>query len=329
MLRAFTDGLRRVSRAPWVVAGVWLQTLLVALPFAVMLHGMIADHLGGSLAAAEAASGVNYDWWNEFLAQTSGLGTSFVPAIMGFAAVLKNLSAVADAQGMPAAIASAVAAEILLSVFLAGGLLDRLARDRTVGPAGFFAACGVYFWRFLRLGVGAGAVYWALFAWLHPWLFDTVYPALTRELTVERTAFLYRIGLYALFAAPVLALNVVLDYAKVRAVVEDRRSMVGALVSGARFVFRNAGAAFGLYALDALLFLLVAAVYFLTAPGAAAHLPGFAIGQLYIVSRVVVRLQFAASEIALFQRRLAHAGYVARPVPRWPDSPAAAAIGPQ
>jgi hypothetical protein len=42
----------------------------------------------------------------------------------------------------------------------------------------------------------------------------------------------------------------------------------------------------------------------------------------------MVRLQFAASQIALFQSRLAHAGYVARPLPQWPDSPAAEALGP-
>jgi hypothetical protein len=42
-----------------------------------------------------------------------------------------------------------------------------------------------------------------------------------------------------------------------------------------------------------------------------------------------VRLQFAASQTALFQGRLAHAGYVARPIPAWPDSPAAEAIGPR
>ena len=51
-----------------------------------------------------------------------------------------------------------------------------------------------------------------------------------------------------------------------------------------------------------------------------------AVGQLYIVLRVLVRLRFAASQTSLFQSRLAHAGYVARPVPRWPDSPAAEAL---
>jgi hypothetical protein len=114
----------------------------------------------------------------------------------------------------------------------------------------------------------------------------------------------------------------------VRAVVEDRRSMIGALVAGWRFVRRHPGAAIALYALDALLFLAVIGVYFLAAPGVNQNALAFAVGQLYIVLRVIVRLQFAASQIALFQGRLAHAGYVARPVPKWPDSPAAEALGP-
>jgi len=83
------------------------------------------------------------------------------------------------------------------------------------------------------------------------------------------------------------------------------------------------------YKVNALVFLLVIGLYYLIAPGASAGALAFAIGQLYIVLRVIVRLQFAASQTALFQSRLAHAGYVARPVPRWPDSPAAEAIGPR
>ncbi len=104
--------------------------------------------------------------------------------------------------------------------------------------------------------------------------------------------------------------------------------MIGALGAGARFVRRNAGAAIGLYALNALVFLAVIGLYGLVAPGGASSASGFAIGQIYIVLRVAVRLLFAGSQIALFQSRLAHAGYVARPVPAWPDSPAAEAIGP-
>jgi hypothetical protein len=326
---AFVDGLNRVKRAPWLVIGLWFATVVVALPFAMMLQALIGDHLGASLAAQSAADGVNYDWWNEFLAQTSGVGVSFVPAILGFAAVMKNLSTVADGASLPTTVAIAVSAHMVVSLFLIGGIMDRLARDRAIGAGAFFSACGVYAVRFLRLAIIATGVYWVLFVPYHGLLFDELYPALIAGVTLERTAFFYRAGLYLLFLGPLLVANLIFDYAKVRAVVEDRRSMIGALVAAWRFVRRNPGAAMGLYALDALLFLVVIGVYFLAAPGANANALAFAVGQLYIVLRVMVRLQFAASQIALFQGRLAHAGYVARPVPTWPDSPAAEALGPQ
>lgn len=326
MMRAFLAGWGRVGRASWLVVGLWLSTLLLVLPLAAVLHQMIAGHLGASLMADQAARGVNFDWWNEFLAQAGGIGQTFVPAIIGFAAAMKNLSDLADARTLVPALAGVVGIQVVLSIFLAGGILDRLARDRRIGAHAFFAACGAWFWRFLRLGVLGGAVYLLLFGVVHPWFFDTLYPRWTRDISVERTAFAYRLGLYLVFAALVCAVNLLMDYAKIRAVVEDRRSMIGSLVAGARFVGRHPRQTVGLYTLNLLAWLVVVAVYFLVAPDQGGGLLAFAIGQLYIVLRVMVRLQFVASQVALFQGKLAHAGYVARPVPRWPDSPAAEAV---
>jgi hypothetical protein len=326
---AFADGLNRVKRAPWLVLGVWISTLLLAMPLAIALQEQIAAHLGASLAAQTAASGVNYDWWNEFLAQTSGVGLSFVPAILGFAAVLKNLSTIADMTAVPSMIAVTVAANMVVSLFLAGGILDRLARDHNVGAGGFFATSGVFFVRFIRLGLIASIVYWLLFGRFHNWLLKDVYSIMIEDVTVERTAFLIRLALYAAFAVPVFFFNILFDYAKIRAVVEDRRSMIGAVVASWRFIRRHPIDVWALYKFNALLFLIVIGIYYLIAPGGNANLLAFAVGQFYIVLRVIVRLQFAASQTALFQSKLAHAGYVARPVPKWPDSPAAEAIGPR
>lgn len=327
-LPAFVAGLLRVKRAPWLVIGLWLSTLVLALPLSLALQGQIGAHLGDSLAARSAADGMNFDWWNEFLAQSSGVGQTFVPAILGFAAVLQNLSGVADAVGPPPAVVWVVAAQLVVSTFLLGGVLDRLARDHAIGAGAFFSACGVYVFRFLRLSLVSVAAYAFLFVTVHRWLFDGVYPRLIADLTVERTAFFYRLALYVVFGLLVLFANLVFDYAKVRAVVEDRRSMLGALTAGWRFVRRNPGAVAGLYALNTLGFGAVLVAYYLAAPGAASSALAFAVGQLFIVLRVVVRLQFMASQTALFQGRLAHAGYTARPVAKWPDSPAAEAIGP-
>jgi hypothetical protein len=332
LLSAFVNGLGRVTRAPALIVGMWSATLLSALPLAFTLRGMLADHLGGSLAADTAAAGVNYDWWNEFLAQAAGVGQTFVPAIIGFAAVLKNLSMVADAHRPPTVIAAAVAIYMVASIFLSGGVLDRLARDRRIGSHGFFAACGAYFFRLLRLGVIATLVYFVLFTSVHDTLVEQLGTRMTRNVTVERTAFLYRLLLYFAFGIVVIPVNIWFDYAKVRMVVEDRRSAIGALNAAWRFLARNLPSVVGLYAIDMLAFIAVLALYALAAPGAAGGISawiGFLVGQLYIALRVGVRLLFAASEIALFQSRLAHAGYVTASAPVWPDSPAAEAIRPE
>ena len=91
-LAAWRDGIGRVARAPAILIGVWALTLLVSLPLALGLRGMLEQHLGRSLAAETAASGVNYEWWQEFSDQATGLGVTFRPTIIGFGAVLDNLS---------------------------------------------------------------------------------------------------------------------------------------------------------------------------------------------------------------------------------------------
>ena len=330
VLASLRDGSRRVNRAPGILVAVWLLTLVAGLPLAAALRSSLADHLGQSLAADTAAAGANYDWMQEFADQASGIGLTFKPTVIGFGAVLDNLSAFIDDTARPIAIVATASLYVLAWIFLAGGIVDRFARDRAIGAHGFFAACGVFFFRFLRLALVQWLVYAFLFAYLHDWLFDTFYPRITHEMSVERTAFLTRLALYLVFGLLVAAAALVFDYAKVRAVVEDRRSMLSAIGAALGFVRRNTAAAAGVFAANFILFAVVIGVYALAAPGAGGAGPsmwiGFALGQLYVVGRLWVKLVFWASETSLFQSRLAHAGYVARPEPVWPDSPMAEAL---
>jgi hypothetical protein len=327
---AWRDGIARVWRAPAALAGVWALTVLVSVPLAAAMRDAIHTHLGDSLAADTAASGVNHDWMQEFGADATGLATTFKPAVIGFAAVVDNLSAFLDTDSRPIVIIATVAVYLALWIFLAGGIIDRVARNHATGAHGFFAVCGVFFFRFLRLAVLMGIAYGLIFRYLHPWLFDTWYPRITHDIAVERTAFLIRVALYAVFGMALGACNLVFDYAKVRAVVEDRRSMIGATVAAIRFIRQNP-ATIALYMVDLALFLIVLAIYAVVAPGAGgagwSMWIAFAIGQAYVIARLWVKLVFWAGEAALFQGRLAHAGYVAAPKPVWPDSPMVEAIG--
>ena len=335
---AFLEGHRRVVAAPAVLLGVFVLTFLMALPLALAVRAEIAGHLGSSLEAETAATGVNYDWWQEFASQASeigagigaGIGATFSPTIIGFASTLDNLSDLLDARYDIAPIAAAAAVYLLAWIFLTGGILDRYARQRPTRAYGFFGAAGGFFWRLLRLGATAGAVYWFLFAYVHPWLLDDAYTRLTRDLSVEREAFAWRVALYAAFGVLLLGANTVFDYAKIRLVVEDRRSAMGALRAGIRFIWRRTAQVAGLYALNALLFVGLLAVWAVAAPGAGGAgwslWLGFAAAQLYLLARLLLKLQFMASQTALFQASLAHAGYTAAPPRAWPESAAAETI---
>ena len=183
---------------------------------------------------------------------------------------------------------------VLAWLFLSGGVIDRYARDRATRPHGFFAASGVFFLRFLRLAVVQAIVYVAL-----------------SRAVESTTALSFLVG----------ACSVVFDYAKVRAVVEDRRSMLGAIAAALGFIRRNLPAAAVLFAIDFVVFRIVA-----TAIGLAGAESAGAVAAVSMVILMWVRLLFWATETALFQSRLAHAGYVARAEPAWPDSPAAEMI---
>jgi hypothetical protein len=296
-----------------------------------IVRGLLAAHLGSSLAAETAATGVNYDWWQEFAAQASGLGTTFTPSIIGFAMVLDNVSGVLDARRSILPIAAALGLYLAAWAFLSGGILDRYARQRPIRIYGFFGASGVYFFRFLRLAAIAGLAYWLLFAYVHPWLFEEQFVNLTRGMSEERTAILVRVVFYSLFGALLLATNLVVDYTKVRIVVEDRHSVLGALLAALRFIRSHARQVIALYTLNSMTFIVVIAAWVLIAPGAGGSggtmWLAFLLAQLYIVARLAVRLQFMASYVSLFQANLAHAAYVSAPVPAWPDSPAVEAVG--
>jgi hypothetical protein len=317
-----------VNAAPLLLAGVVLVTLGVGALPALAVGGAIEAHLGRSAAAGRMAAAADYDWWQEFSAQATGLGTTFTPSIMGFAAVLENAGALLD-NLTPGPVLGVIAAWLVVWSFVSGGILDRYARGWPTRAAGFFAACGSCFWRFLRLGVLAAGAYALLFGLVHGWIFEA-YDRATREVTAERTAFAVRLAAYLVFAAVLAACATLFDYARVRIVVEDRRSAAGALVASGRFIARHPALVSALFVLNAGSVLALMAVYGLAAPAAPRSglqmVAALFIGQAYIVGRHYVKLLAYASQTAAFQGLLAHARYTAAPVFVWPESPSVETI---
>ena len=229
---AWRGGIQRVNGAPAILAGVWLMTAACALPFALSIT---VGPTPTMLVFGESIPGYfhTYFWWFqqikfETIGPLSGVGSEIGAALAHPLTFVMNESRVM--VGVTVGPLYFVA-----WLFLSGGIIDRYARNRATRAHGFFAASGVFFFRFIRLGIVMAASYGVIVYFLQQWPF-AMWPALA-------------------------ACNLLFDYAQVRAVVEDRRSMLGALRAALSFIRRNWQGTLALYLIDLVLFAAVVAIY--------------------------------------------------------------------
>lgn len=220
-----------------------------------------------------------------------------------------------------------VTACLLTWLFLSGGILDRMARARPIRTAAFFAACGVHTVRFFRLELLLAPFYWLVFCWLYPYLFGTLWHRWTNEFTTIRDGIEIRAPFYAVVILALALLYLISAYAKVRTVVEDRRSMIGTAGAAIRFVRRRPFRIAGLLFLNVFTMAAMVRLWYSAAPVASdSTVYAFFVTHVFVVLFTWARVAWMASEVVFFQGELAHATYTAAPIPVWPDSPAAEAL---
>ncbi len=297
-LRAFVDGMRRVAAAPLLFLLLYSLALAAALAL-----GSVTPEGGGAGVESVRTSGDGAP-----VGITHAVGSD--PSGFAVVAALGSL-----ARGVPQPGAAALAlAGMVFWTFLAGGALDRLARQRWMGGAGFLAACRHHVWPLTRLALLAGALYWLLFGLLRPWLSSGAPGASATGPASAANADAAWLALNGLFAAGRAGIGLVVDYARVRAVVEDRRSAIGALLAALRFMVRRPAAVAALWLLNALLLVLLLAGCSLVATAAMnlGRMGPFFVEQLYPAAHLLAMLVAWASQTAYFQDQLAHPTYVAR-----------------
>jgi hypothetical protein len=291
---AFLDGIRRVAAAP----------LLLCFLYGVALAAALAMEW---LAPELDTTGVES-------VRTTGGGLVGVTHAVGFdasaLAVVVALGSLSRDWPQAGAVGPALAGMVLWT-FLAGGALDRLAGQQWTGRLGFLAACRHHFWPLTRLAVLTGAMQWVLFGVLRPWLLGDPPGASAPAPAGSPYPWL---ALHGLLGAGSAAIGLVADYARVRAVVEGRRSAIGALVAALRFMARRPAPIAGLWLLNAVLLALLLTACSLLAPAAmgSGQFGPFLVGQIYTAAHLVATLAAWASQTAYFQDQLAHPTYVAR-----------------
>ncbi len=276
----------------------------------------------------------NYDWWQEFSAQATGLGTTFVPSIAGFGAVLDNLSGLAGqpaARGRRSPGSPRVAGAVVVPV----RRRHRSARARPADPERTASSppAARTSGGSLRLGRGrAGSSTACCSRCVHAWIFDALYPRLTRE--PDGRAHGVRSSGSAAMPCSALLLVAVQPRLRLRAHPDRRRGSpqrARRLIAGRADSCGGIAARFWLYLLNGVAFLCLVLLYALLAPGAPR-------------SGVRMWLTLGLGRALLFLASLSEARCSMRPRPRssrersrtpstrprravvWPDSPAAEAV---
>lgn len=311
---AFLEGWRRVLGAPALVFGIWIAATLVALPLSTLLRLETGDTAAARTTWTADGRGA--------LAASDLVGPAAVVAreVHGIGGTIGTVAWITR-DGQPSAgLLAALTIYLLSWIFIPGVAADRLARGRPIGGAALAGLGARYVGRLVRLAAVAVLLYWILYRTVSPlvgWLAARV---ATDALPAPTLA-----GLG--FTAVVALLALLVDFTRVRLVVEDRHSVLASVAAAWRFVRRRLARCAALYAMH--LVALAILVRLGTRVAADAPLPGWAaigVALAFSIALIAARLALLASEVVFFQGELAHATYTAAPVPRWPESASIEAI---
>jgi len=302
-------GLGQVLGTPSVVVWLWLVNVVVALPAVVALADSLQDSIGGSLVDETLREGFDMGWYGEYMANADGVETAFTPTVVGAGAFFDNLEAWYNGslfETHPGLMGLGFLYVLSWSLFL-GGVLHRYGEAAGLFRLTEFVSHGAtYFFRFVRLAVLSAVFYYAIYRF-SGWLFRRIEQA-TQDVTVEETVLAYVVMASLLVVFLLTFVNMAFDYAKIATFRENRRSMILASLKGFGFVLGSLGRTMTLYYGLGLGGVVMLFVYYTVAPGAGQStvvgvLAAFVLGQLYLIAKLVLRLTFFASQMALFDSR--------------------------
>ena len=296
---AFSHGMRRI----WLHKRILLWLYLVNVAFAgVLLHPFrqVLDKVSKTDLADDFLEGFSID--------------AFVDVSLHVGAELKALGFAAAGLGV---------LYLLLNVFLAGGIVATLTLDHRVSLHRFLAGASRFFSRYLRLfltfAVTVGAVVAGYGAGLQPYLDE-----LAEAATTDRDAFLFKALGVVILLFVVSLIVMVFDYAKVRTVVDRRKSMVVCAWSAMSFSVRRFWRCFRLFYLNLLIVVVLMALLAVVGNQFSNATMGsmiglFAVQQVFILWRIWMKLSFFASALAMYDSNVSGE---AKPGSVAPTSPA-------
>ena len=289
MIKSFLAGIR-VATGNWKIVLLLLVTnILFSIPLALLVFLLITQTAGGTLFVQHLYEDKLDSLWLIDLINEQFTGVSPAAFALNVAGMLVVTGTV----------------YLFVNTLLAGGMIECFtSTDRRFTMRRFWGGCGEYFWRFFRL-MWISIIFYALAIGIYGLLVWRIGVS-DKAATVERPTVLKSFAALLFLLLLISILNMIFDYARIAAVINDRRRMLRETIKAVGFAFRHPVSAFGLYvilgltgmALFAFLLWLRSLVY---QDSAGAILLAVVIAQLAMASRMWTRAAYYAGQVDLYQ----------------------------
>lgn len=272
------EGARRAWKQQRIVWWIFVVNSILAFASALPLAhtiGHVTDH---SLAARRLVDGFDWGMYSELLTTPDVNFDSHIPAS-----------------------GSAVLVFFIFMLFMTGGILSSYANEYSLSTREFFANCGAFFWRSVRLFFFLAIVLTPIVIGARAVLQQA--GKVITDAAGEKTGYWFALLAILLTLFMMMAVRLWFDMAQVRAVVEDKSAMARTAIEAFKVTFSDFGSLFWIYLRISFLAWLALAVglwLWVRLSG------GVAIIMLEIVLLwwVGTRMWQRASEVAWYQSRL-------------------------
>ena len=289
MIRCFLTGIREATANWKMVLLLLVANILFAIPLVVPVLLLFTRTTGGTIMSQRLyADNLDAIWFSDFMNErfVGGSPVSFGLLLFVMLFVVGGVY-------------------LLVNTLFAGGAIEVFtSQNRRFTMRKFWGGCGAYFGRFVRLTLISLIFYMIAFGFylLLVWRISESNTTATVETPTTIKAFAALL-LFLLLASVV---NMVFDYARIGAVINDRRKMFRETFKAARFAFRNFLSVFGLYALLSIIGLILFALLLwfrglVHQTSLGTILLAAVIGQTAMATRMWVRMAHYAAQVEMYQ----------------------------
>ncbi len=289
VFKSYGKGIREASVQRKMVTLLWLINFLFGSVIFFLLFNRISRAISGSMMAESLLKKFDYTFFFEFMTyhrEAAGMILSAALILMFF--------------------------YLLISLFLYGGILSvliqsgssrRTEEGKERFAAIFFHGAGKYFGRFFRLSIYS-LILWFIFI-IFMSLVVFLFRVLTDRGTNEQLAFYLILAEVAIVLFSVFLIKMILDYARIKIVTEDSRSVFISLFKTIWFVLKNILKTLGLYYLLVLTGAVLWAIFWLLdwvnpSNSLFTILLAFIVSQLFIASRSWLKVAFQSAQLDFY-----------------------------